>query len=81
MSDHFWPATYPVARKAHRCIACNSPIPVGEKYVQQTGHYDGSAYRNRFHNECWDELREAGEFEFFPGELDPPARLQGASSL
>lgn len=47
----------------------------------QSGHWDGRAFRNRFHAECWTALIEDSEyrdFEFTPGELDPPARLVAA---
>lgn len=77
MGDHHRTPTRPVARKTHQCIACYAPISPGETYVQQTGFWEDMAYRNRFHRECWDTLIEDGEFEFSPGELDPPERLRG----
>lgn len=75
MSDHHATPTKPKARKPHRCVACMFRIEQGETYVQQTGFFDGSAYRNKYHQECWDALSEEGHFEFISGELDPPARL------
>lgn len=75
MGTHLHDPTSPVARKAHKCIACLHPIAAGEKHVHQTGFFDGRAFRNRFHRECWDTLNEEGEFEFSPGDLDPPERL------
>lgn len=78
MGNHLRDPTRPVARKEHQCIACYALIAAGEKYVQQTGIWEDRAFRNRFHVECWDYLAEEGEFEFEPGELDPPERLQEA---
>jgi hypothetical protein len=68
--------THPTARKQHRCIACCARIPVGEKHVQQTGFHEGSAFRNRYHQECWDELSADLVFEFTPGDCEPPERLR-----
>lgn len=75
MSDFHDTPTHPVARKRHRCIGCCTLIPRGEKYTQQSGFYDGKAYRNRFHNECFEALSEKREFEFCPGDCEPPERL------
>ncbi len=72
-----------VARKPHRCIACSATIPRSELHLVQTGIYDGSAYRSRYHSECWDCLSNehsitggGGYFEFTPGECEPPERLK-----
>ena len=75
MSDHHRNPTRPKARKPHKCAACWHRIDAGEIYVQQTGFYQGDAYRNRYHVECWDALCDSRCFEFTPGELDPPERL------
>lgn len=75
MSDFHDTPTHPKARKRHVCCACCVGIPVGEQYVQQSGFFDGSAYRNRYHQECWDALSEDGIFEFCPGDCEPPERL------
>lgn len=75
MGDHFRDMTRPKARKQHQCNACCAPIPVGEVHCQQTGHFDGRAFRNRFHAECWDALIDGGDFEFIPGDIEPPERL------
>lgn len=80
MSDHHRAATRPRARKEHRCIYCGGPIIVGEQYAQQTGFYDGAAYRNRFHEECYgdcaDEYSDAGDCEFTPYSAPYPDRVQ-----
>ena len=82
MSDFHDTPTYRIARKRHRCAACWHFIERGEKYVQQSGFYDGRAYRNRFHAECRDvleeEARASGNFEFIPGALAPPERVRAA---
>jgi hypothetical protein len=75
MSDHHNQPTNQAARKAHRCISCAYGIPVGERYVQQTGFYEGARYRNKYHQECWDALVEEHDFEFMPGSGEPPERL------
>jgi hypothetical protein len=76
MGDYFADPTRPVARKPHRCIACYGMIPKGEQHWQQTGFYEGSAFRNRYHAECWDYLRDDGfEDGFEPGSVPPPERL------
>jgi hypothetical protein len=75
MSNFFDTPIHPTARKAHRCIACLTATPIGEKYVQQSGFYDGEAFRSRYHTECWDDLSAEGNFEFTPGECERPERL------
>ena len=80
MGTHCAPPTRPTARKQHQCIACYATIATGEVYVSQSGHYESRAFRNKFHVECWDTLCEAGDFEFYPGELDPPERLVSPSN-
>lgn len=80
MSDYHSTPTRPKARKSHLCVACGTRIPAGEQYVQQTGFFDGSAYRNRYHAECWDALSdEMVDFEFITGDVEPPARLSEAA--
>ena len=71
MSYHRNPV-YPKARKEHICIACGHIISIGDKYTQQTGFHEGKAYRNHYHDECYDDLSLEGEFEFIPGSLEPP---------
>lgn len=75
MGNYYRPEESFVARKQHKCIACLHAIPLGEKYIQQTGIHEDSHFRNRYHNECWDELNRDDVFEFSPGDVDPPARL------
>ena len=72
------PPTKPTARKTHRCIACGYSIARGERHTQQSGFFDGAAFRNRYHNECWDELLASDEREFLPYSFDPPRRLIAA---
>jgi len=75
MGTHFTEPKRPTARKTHQCVACYADIAVGETYVTQSGHFEDRAFRNKYHAECWDALIEYGDFEFTPGELDPPERL------
>ena len=76
MSELHRTATRPTARKPHICEGCCHKIPVGEKYVQQEGYYEGEAYRNRYHAECFDVLAASGDFDFTPGCLNAPERLR-----
>jgi hypothetical protein len=64
------------ARKEHRCQACHWQIAIGEHYMEQTGVWDGKAFRNRFHDECFYALSDDGDDEFTPGSFDPPDRLK-----
>ena len=76
MGDYFRPMTKLKARKQHRCECCYYPIATGEVHCMQTGYYEGDAFRNRFHVECWDALDEDGDWEFSPGSGEPPERLR-----
>lgn len=80
MSDYHGAPTHPKARKEHRCIWCGGPILAGEQHIQQTGFYDGAPYRNRYHNECWDDCAEScshyGDWEFTPHSADYPERVR-----
>lgn len=76
MGNYYRPQTTQKARKEHKCIACLHIIPVGEEYVQQTGIHEESAFRNHYHEECWDELTRENVFEFSAGDLDPPERIK-----
>lgn len=75
MSDLHREPTTPKAQKEHDCIACGTKIPKGEVYTQQEGFFEGSAYRNRYHDECWEELSKDSVFEFATGDIEPPERL------
>jgi hypothetical protein len=69
---------WPTAKKTHVCTACGHLIDIGEIYARWVS-FDGSAYTNKTHRECLDELRamaDYGDFEYTPGELAPPTRLQ-----
>lgn len=78
MSDFYNTVTRPKAAKPHRCIYCAAAIPKGEVHWHQTGRYDGAWFANRYHDECWDALIAEGDFEFMPGEGDPPQRIRAA---
>lgn len=80
MADYHGPLAHPKAKKKHQCIYCGGPIPVGEKYVQQEGFFDGYPYRNRYHAECYktcgDECAEYGDWEFTPYSGEVPERIR-----
>lgn len=75
MSDFYRPSVVRKAAKSHRCTYCGERIAVGETYHEQTGVWDGKAFRNKFHVECFEVLCEEGEGEFTPYSGDPPERL------
>lgn len=78
MSDLIRPHMNRTARIEHRCISCGWPIARGEQYAEQTGYWEGKAFRNRFHAECFDDLAESGDREFSPYSGEPPERLRAA---
>ena len=43
--------SFPVARKAHRCIWCGESIPVGLKHRYEVSMF-GELQRHRWHLEC-----------------------------
>lgn len=78
MANLIRPSVTRTARIAHRCICCGWPIFRGERYAEQTGYWDGKAFRNRFHAECFEDLCDSGDGEFSPYSGEPPARLREA---
>lgn len=40
------------ARKEHKCCICNQKILYGEKYLEESGCYDGEMYRNNLCSKC-----------------------------
>jgi hypothetical protein len=52
--------TWHKARKPHKCSECYAPIPVGVRYLNVFGVWDGDAETFRVHAEC-DELRTVVE--------------------
>ena len=78
MTNHRRPPRLIKARNAHVCVHCAYPIARGEEYIEQTGYWDGEAFRNRFHEECFEALRVDSNddtFEFSPYSGEPPERL------
>lgn len=78
MSDFFHPMTEQASRKVQQCECCYYAIEKGENYCKQSGVWEGLYFTNRFHRACWDVLNADGEFEFTPGEGDPP---EGARTM
>lgn len=75
MGDHFYPVQRPRAVKQHICTYCQYPIPKMELYRSQSGIWEGKPQRNKFHEECWEDLLEEGGEEFVPGGGEPPQRI------
>jgi hypothetical protein len=81
MSGFCRPGEAKTARKEHRCTFCFYGIVAGERHWEQTGIWEGKAFRNRFHVECWDELCDDNtDDEFTPGSGEPPERLREAET-
>lgn len=52
MSDHYFTATHPTARKSHTCLLCGRAIEVGEKYRRQGYVYDGRKSETKCCAQC-----------------------------
>jgi ribosomal protein L37AE/L43A len=74
MTDYVRPSIVRKAAKQHRCTYCGEAIPQGELHREQTGFWDGAAFRNRFHDECYQELSAEGEGEFTPYSHERPEK-------
>lgn len=48
----FFRQTNPRARKQHTCQLCKNVISVGEKYIRQSGKYDGDMFDNCYCETC-----------------------------
>lgn len=77
MSDFCRTAKQRKAAKDHRCTYCGEGIPKGEVYREQTGVWEGAAFRNTFHEECFKALCDEGEGEFTPYSETRPEREVG----
>jgi hypothetical protein len=64
MGDFYRAAVTRKAIKTHRCHWCGEVIAEGEAHQEQTGVWDELAFRNRFHNECFEALCSDDEEEF-----------------
>jgi len=53
MSDVFFAATYPKARKAHVCAMCHRAIERGETYRRQGYVYDGRRDATKLCTQCY----------------------------
>lgn len=61
------------AKKKHRCSWCPERIMPGETYKRWRSFYQGDAFSNKMHPECYDAMhimakQEGYDFEFWPGE-------------
>jgi len=63
------------ARKEHRCLLCNEPIPKGSQYVRRTGIESGEGHATlHMHPECeevtdyWDDQ----DWECLSGDFERP---------
>ena len=72
MSDFYNDAKTRKARKERPCIYCGEPIGKGDTYTFQSGNFDGSWYDNHYHQECFDDLAQAGFDEFTPYSGERP---------
>jgi hypothetical protein len=70
MTDFNRPAIERVAAKPHQCAYCGEVIAKGDTHHEATGFYEGLAFRNRFHPECFAALGEE-EFSRFSEDRPP----------
>lgn len=68
------PQEYRTARKAHKCTYCAETINAGDRYVFQTGVYEGQWYASKMHPECWDDMVDSGDGEYTPYSNERPSR-------
>jgi hypothetical protein len=71
MNDFVRAPTQHTAMKPHQCVYCGEMIERADPYYAETGYYDGRAFRNRFHPECFDER---GEQDFVRFANDRPTK-------
>ena len=68
--------SFPVARKAHRCIWCGESIPIGEKHRYEVSTF-GGMQNHRWHMECdeaaADYFNSGDGPEFLAHENERPA--------
>ena len=57
MSFELLSGSFPVAKKAHKCVWCGEEIKIGEKHYKFVGLNDGDFQSSRLHNECWDAMK------------------------
>lgn len=79
MGDFYREPEWKKARKAHRCTYCGEGIQKGDEHQQQTGVWDGKAFRNRFHPECFEALCDSGDEEFCPYSEERPRTVEVVS--
>ena len=69
--------TFPVARKAHKCIWCGQSIVPGERYRHEISKYD-EFQDHKWHQECNAaavvQFTETLEVEFDAYDNDRPAK-------
>jgi hypothetical protein len=78
-------ATWPRARKPHRCDACRETIKPGEKYRREGHVLDGGMWTSMHCHRCWRIVealfvarpREVIDFDLNCGEVweDPPEEV------
>lgn len=78
MSDFFHPMTEQASRALRQCICCGYAIEKGERYCRQSGVWEGEFFTSHYHPACWSALDEGGDFEFTPGDGEPP---EGARTM
>lgn len=69
----FYTSTCHTARKRHTCLLCGEDIEIGERYLRESGKYEGEFFDSCYHLECDDIItrycREMDEDEWDPDAI------------
>lgn len=72
MSNFYNPPEQRTARNAHRCSYCGEPIDRCDKYMHQTGVWEGKWFTSKMHPECFNDMCESGDGEYTPYDNERP---------
>lgn len=72
MSMEFYDRRTPISRKERACEMCGQKIMPGERYIYESGKFDGEFFTRSLHTECFNVLSDFCEEvnnEFSWGEI------------
>lgn len=68
----FFSEEHPIARKRHRCEACNRFIAPGDRYCRQSGKWEGDFFSRAWCSDCesvmnyyFDYIATESEFDYW----------------
>lgn len=73
MSDFDTGGKQVTAAKVHKCVYCGEQIFIGERHYLRTGRHDEAWFRDRWHEECWNDTSYE-EDEFLPYSQERPTK-------